>query len=108
MTDSVLKDTVNALADKLVVTDLRQPGKVKFPLVPALFAIITAWCSGCNNAVAVADYLCSKRKILAEVIEGLPANLTMSHDTVLRMLKAVIVNDIRNFRIGGRQCMPIG
>ena len=62
MTDSVLKDTVNALADKLVVTDLRQPGKVKFPLVPALFAIITAWCSGCNNAVAVADYLCSKRE----------------------------------------------
>ena len=89
MTDSVLKDTVNALRDKLVVEDLRQPGKVKFPLVPALFAIITAWCSGCNNAVAVADYLCSKRKILAEVIEGLPANLTMSHDTVLRMLKAV-------------------
>ena len=78
MTDSVLKDTVNALADKLVVTDLRQPGKVKFPLVPSLFAIITAWCSGCNNAVAVADYLCSKRKILAEVIEGLPANLTIS------------------------------
>ncbi len=42
MTDSVLKDTVNALRDKLVVEDLRQPGKVKFPLVPALFAIITA------------------------------------------------------------------
>ena len=52
MTDSVLKDTVNALANKLVVTDLRQPGKVKFPLVPALFAIITIGCGGCNNAVA--------------------------------------------------------
>ena len=85
MTDSVLKDTVNALADKLVVTDLRQPGKVKFPLVPALFAIITAWCSGCNNAVAVADYLCSKRKILAEVIEG------------LRMLKAVKFSELQSF-----------
>ena len=97
MTDSVLKDTVNALRDKLVVEDLRQPGKVKFPLVPALFAIITAWCSGCNNAVAVADYLCSKRKILAEVIEGLPANLTMSHDTVLRMLKAVKFSELQSF-----------
>ena len=29
MTDSVLKDTVNALRDKLVVEDLRQLGKVK-------------------------------------------------------------------------------
>ena len=38
MTDSVLKDTVNALADKLVVEDLRQPGKVKFPLVPGAIA----------------------------------------------------------------------
>ena len=97
MTDSVLKDTINNLKDKLVVTDLRQPGKVKFPLVPALFAIITAWCSGCSNAVAVADYLCSKRKILADVIEGLPANLTMSHDTVLRMLKAVKFSELHSF-----------
>ena len=38
MTDSVLKDTVNALRDKLVVEDLRQPGKVKFPLVPGAIA----------------------------------------------------------------------
>ena len=45
----------------------------------------------------MADYLCSKRKILAEVIEGLPANLTMSHDTVLRMLKAVKFSELQSF-----------
>jgi len=92
-----VKDTVSSLMEKINVVDSRQQGKVKFPLVPALFSIIIAWCCDCKNAVEVADFLSAKKKYLSEIIEGLPKDISMSHDTVLRLLKMVKISELQGF-----------
>ena len=92
-----VKAAVNSFMEQITVEDQRQQTKVKFPLLPSLFAIIIAWCSNCRNAVEVADYLESKQDYLADVIEGLPRDVSMSHDTVLRLLKMVKFSELQYF-----------
>ena len=50
-----LRDAVEVMMSKLVVTDARQKVKVKYPLLPTLLGIIIAWVCGNNSCVAVAD-----------------------------------------------------
>jgi len=79
------------------VTDERQQSKVKWPLLPTLFAIIIAWCCGCNSAVAVADYLRRRHDFFSKVIVGFPRDGNISHDTVLRLLKTVKFSELEEF-----------
>ena len=92
-----VKEAINSFMDQITVEDTRQQAKVKFPLLPSLFAIIIAWCSNCRNAVEVADYLESKGEYLSNIIEGLPGDISMSHDTVLRLLKTVRFSELQYF-----------
>ena len=71
MSTTSVKETVSSLMKQIKATDYRQQSKVKFPLLPALFAIVIAWCCNCKNAVEVSDFLSAKKKYLAQIIEGL-------------------------------------
>ena len=92
-----VKETVNSLMKQIVVTDNRQQSKVKFPLISSLFAIIIAWCCDCRSAVQVADFLKNRKDELSKMIDGLPSEETMSHDTVLRLLKMVKISELQGF-----------
>ena len=97
MSTTSVKETVSSLMKQIKVTDYRQQSKVKFPLLPALFAIVIAWCCNCKNAVEVSDFLSAKKKYLAQIIEGLSEEESMSHDTVLRLLKMVKISELHDF-----------
>ena len=96
MSTTSVKETVSSLMKQIKVTDYRQQSKVKFPLLPALFAIVIAWCCNCKNAVEVSDFLSAKKKYLAQIIEGLSEEESMSHDTVLRLLKMVTISELHH------------
>ena len=97
MSTTSVKETASSLMKQIKVTDYRQQSKVKFPLLPALFAIVIAWCCNCKNAVEVSDFLSAKKKYLAQIIEGLSEEESMSHDTVLRLLKMVKISELHGF-----------
>lgn len=44
------------MMSRVKVEDPRQPGKVKFPLLPTPFGIVIAWICGYNSAVHVAEF----------------------------------------------------
>ena len=52
------------MMSRVKVEDPRQPGKVKFPLLPTLFGIVIAWICGYNSAVHVAEFLNAKKRYL--------------------------------------------
>ena len=49
------------MMSRVKVEEPRQPGKVKFPLLPTLFGIVIAWICGYNSAVHVAEFLNAKK-----------------------------------------------
>ena len=65
-----LKESVEVMKVKIIVTDIRQKVKMKYPLLPTLFGIIIAWVCGNNSCVAVADYWEDNRDFLKESIPG--------------------------------------
>ena len=52
------------MMSRVKVEEPRQPGKVKFPLLPTLFGIVIAWICGYNSAVHVAEFLNAKKRYL--------------------------------------------
>lgn len=91
-----LRDAVEVMMGKLVVTDTRQKVKVKYPLLPTLFGIIIAWVCGNNSCVAVADYWEDNRDFLKESIPGFPDH-NISHDTVNRLLSVIKMSELQDF-----------
>lgn len=91
-----LRDAVEVMMSKLVVTDARQKVKVKYPLLPTLFGIIIAWVCGNNSCVAVADYWEDNRDFLKECILGFPDH-NISHDTVNRLLSVIKMSELQDF-----------
>ena len=91
-----LRDAVEVMMSKLVVTDTRQKVKVKYPLLPTLFGIIIAWVCGNNSCVAVADYWEDNRDFLKESIPGFPDH-NISHDTVNRLLSVIKMSELQDF-----------
>ena len=47
----MLSDAIAEMSELIEVKDLRDPGKIRYPLVPTLFAIMLAWMCGYNSAV---------------------------------------------------------
>ena len=76
---------MTTLMDKVSVTDFRVLGRVKYPLLPLLFSIIMAWCAGYNNSLQAADFIRTRKNMLAEIIPDFGVCGDVSHDTVLRL-----------------------
>lgn len=90
------KEAVATMMDKVVVDDPRQPWKIKYPLLPTLFAIIIAWCCGCNSSTDVEDFWCDHLDWLRRTIPNLPDEL-ISHDTVRRLLCIIKFEQLNEF-----------
>ena len=56
------KETISQMMSKFCITDKRVKGKVKYPLLPSIFAIIIAWRTGCNSCVMEESYWKYNRK----------------------------------------------
>ena len=100
---TTVKETVSSLMKQIKVTDYRQQSKVKFPLLPALFDIVIAWCCNCKNAVEVSDFLSAKKKYLAQIIEGLSEEESMSHDTVFIIFRIISPKFFEHFHFPDQQ-----
>lgn len=90
----MLLDAVEKMSKIIKVNDPRDPVKVKFPLVPTLFAIILAWIGGCTSAVAVARFWWEHFEDLKKSIPDFPDEC-ISHDTVNRLLSLILVDDLK-------------
>lgn len=60
------------MMSRVKVEEPRQPGKVKFPLLPTLFGIVIAWICGYNSAVHVAEFLNAKKRYLNSLMPSYP------------------------------------
>lgn len=90
------KETISQMMSKVCITDKRVEGKVKYSLLPSIFAIIIAWCAGCNSCVMVESYWKYNRTKLKELIEGFP-DTDISHDTVNRIMRNVVFSEFHSF-----------
>lgn len=90
------REAVAAMMGKVVVDDPRQPWKVKYPLLPTLFAIIIAWCCGCGSSTDVEDFWADHHDFLKRVIPNLPDEM-ISHDTVRRLLCIIRFEQLNEF-----------
>lgn len=82
---------------KVKINDPRQPGKVKYPLLPTLFAIILAWLCGSNSSVKTAIFIRNKRDVLAKLIPGFVEELDYSHDTIHRLIQIIKFDELQAF-----------
>lgn len=89
----MLSDAIAEMSELIEVKDLRDPSKIRYPLVPTLFAIMLAWMCGYNSAVKVEMYWYIKFGILKKLIPNFPDH-KISHDTVNRILSLIIVDDL--------------
>ncbi len=87
------------LMDEMHESDSRVQDRCTYPLYPALFAIIFAWTSGANCSTEASDYIKYRKKILADLIPGFRTCGSMSHDTILRLLKTVKFCQLHDFLI---------
>ena len=90
------KETISQMMSKVCITDQRMEGKVKYTLLPTIFAIIIAWCAGCNSCVMVESYWKYNRAKLKELIEGFP-EADISHDTVNRIMRNIVFSEFHEF-----------
>lgn len=84
------------MMSRVKVEEPRQPGKVKFPLLPTLFGIVIAWICGYNSAVHVAEFLNAKKRYLNSLMPSYPV-VDISNDTVLRLLKIIKFENLEEF-----------
>lgn len=91
-----VKETISQMMSKVCITDQRMEGTVKYPLLPTIFAIIIAWCAGCNSCVTVESYWKYNRAKLKELIEGFP-EADISHDTVNRIMRNIVFSEFHEF-----------
>ncbi len=70
------------------VEDVRQPGKVKFPLDIVLTVAILAGLAGYTGAVSIAIYWKRFRKELEQMFDNFPKD-DISHDTVNRIFRLI-------------------
>ena len=84
------------MIDQIVLTDPRMHGKVRYPLLPTIFAIIIAWCGGCNNCKNVELFWHFNLEKLRTCIPGLP-EFYISHDTVNRLLRTIVFDELHSF-----------
>ena len=91
-----VQDVISQMMDRVVITDDRMQGKVKYPLLPTIFAIIIAWCGGCNSCKSVELYWLSHLVKLRELVPGLPDHC-ISHDTVNRLLRTIRFEEFHTF-----------
>lgn len=89
----MLSDAIAEMSELIEVKDLRDPCKIRYPLVPTLFAIMLAWMCGYNSAVKVEMFWYIKFGILKKLIPNFPDH-KISHDTVNRILSLIIVDDL--------------
>ena len=87
MADNKLSEAIIKCMNAIKFTDNRQQHKVVYPFVPILLAISLAFIIGKNTAVDIADYWKFNHGRLRTIIPELPET-PISHDTVLRLLKA--------------------
>ena len=97
------KETISQMMSKVCITDKRVEGKVKYSLLPSIFAIIIAWCAGCNSCVMVESYWKYNRTKLKELIEGFP-DTDISHDTVNRIMRNVVFSEFHSFWFSPKKC----
>ena len=90
----MLSDAIAEMSELIEVKDLRDPSKIRYPLVPTLFAIMLAWMCGYNSAVKVEMFWYIKFGILKKLIPNFPDH-KISHDTVNRILSLIIVDDLK-------------
>jgi predicted transposase YbfD/YdcC len=90
----MLIDAVERMSELIKVDDPRQSAKVKYPLVPTLFAIILAWIAGATSAVKVELFWSEHFEKLKRHIPGFPDEM-ISHDTVNRLLSLIMVDDLK-------------
>ncbi len=89
------KTTVVEKPRKLVdseITDLRQKGKVQYPLAYVYLAALLCSLSGQTNCVQIADYWKNNRPALESIFEDFP-----SHDTVRRLLMLIDPDQFQSF-----------
>ncbi len=92
-----LNQAMGQLMDKVSVSDSRVEGRCTYPLLPALFAIVFAWCAGANCATKAADYIRFNQESLKRIIPGFGPCGSMSSDTVLRLLKMTKFSELNLF-----------
>lgn len=92
-----LNQAIGQLMDKVSVSDSRVEGRCTYPLLPALFSIIFAWCAGAGCATKAADFIRFNQETLKRIIPGFGPCGSMSHDTILRLLKMVKFSELNLF-----------
>ncbi|WP_304626412.1 transposase family protein, partial [uncultured Parasutterella sp.] len=93
------KTTVVEKPRKLVdseITDLRQKGKVQYPLAYVYLAALLCSLSGQTNCVQIADYWKNNRPALESIFEDFPKQ-DISHDTVRRLLMLIDPDQFQSF-----------
>ena len=90
----MLMDAIERMSELIKVDDPRQQAKVKYPLVPTLFAILLAWIAGATSAVKVELFWRAHFSKLKRHIPGFPDEM-ISHDTVNRLLSLIMVDDLK-------------
>lgn len=94
----VAKEAISQMMSQVSITDERMEVKVKYPLLPTIFAIIIAWCAGCNSCVMVEYYWKYNRAKLKELIEGFP-DTDISHDTVNRLMRNLVFSEFHTILV---------
>lgn len=87
-------DATTKMSERIKVNDPREQSKVKYPLVPTLFAMIIAWIAGCTSAVKIERFWEEHFDKLKLWIPNFPDHY-ISHDTVNRLLSLIAVNDLK-------------
>ena len=93
------KTTVVEKPRKLVdseITDLRQKGKVQYPLAYVYLAALLCSLSGQTNCVQIVDYWKNNRPALESIFEDFPKQ-DISHDTVRRLLMLIDPDQFQSF-----------
>lgn len=92
-----VRQAIQQMMDSVIISDPRVEGRVIYPLLPALFSIIMAWCAGCNSATTAADFIRTEKDKLAKIIPDFGPCGNISHDTVLRLIKMVKFSELQQF-----------
>lgn len=90
----MLMDAIERMSELIKVDDPRQQAKVKYPLIPTLFAILLAWIAGATSAVKVESFWYEHFEKLKRHIPGFPDEM-ISHDTVNQLLSLIMVDDLK-------------
>ena len=90
----MLSDAIAKMSELIVVNDFRDPSKIRYPVIPTMFAIMLAWMCGYSSAVKVEMFWEFKFDILKKLVPNFP-DAKISHDTVNRILSSIIVDDLK-------------